>query len=263
MLSNTFFKTIYTKRWMLLSWFVGLAALVILTILFYPALKDSFGQSLKSVPDSLKAFIGDSKNYTTIAGYTDLQVFFQFSYIVLIFGVILFTGVLAGEETDGTLQTLLAQPISRGRIYLEKMFGSMALLIAACMSLFVGSLVGVLLVHERLGIQRLFLSTVSEWLIVLVFSSLAYALGAATGKRAIAGGIAGVLAFMSLLITSLAVTINSLHLVDKFSPFHYFDKPGILLYGPRWGDMLILFIISIVFFIVGYFLFIRRDIYQR
>ena len=263
MLSNTFFKTLYTKRWFLISWFLAMAALVIFTIVFYPSLRDSFGQTLKQVPDSLKAFIGNTQNYTTIAGYTDLQVFFQFSYIVLIFGVILFTGVLAGEETDGTLQTLLAQPISRGRVYIEKLVGSMTLLMGGCMSLLVGTYVGVFFIHEHIGLQRMLVSVLAEFLLILVFSSLAYAMGAATGKRAISGGIAGVLAFLSLLITSLAESIKSLRVVDKFSPFHYFDKPGILLYGPNWKYLLILAMISVVFIIVGYVLFLKRDIYQR
>ncbi len=263
MLNSTFTKTIYTKRWMLISWFVGMTALVVFTMVFYPSLSKSFSQALQSVPDSLKAFIGSSENYTTIAGYADLQIFFQFSYIVLIFGVILFTGVLAGEETEGTLQTLLAQPVKRSRIYIEKLLASCVLLLGVCLSLAFGVVIGLLLIHESLGATRLLISVLDEFMIVLVFSALGYTIGAATGKRAIAGGIAGILAFTSLLISSLAESVKVLKPVDKFSPFHYFDKPGILLHGVRWSDMGILFVISVAILIIGYFLFLKRDIYQR
>lgn len=263
MLNSTIGKTIYTKRWMLLGWFAGMTALVAFTMAFYPSLSKSFAQTINSVPDSLKAFIGNAENYTTVAGYADLQVFFQFSYIVLIAGVILFTGLLAGEETDGTLQTLLAQPISRAKAYWHKLFGGMALLFGICLSLAFGILITLSLIHESLSLWRLFISVLAEFLIVLVFSSLGYAIGAATGKRAISGAVAGVIAFTSLLITSLAESVKALRPVDKFSPFHYFDKPGILLHGPRWSDMLLLAGLSIIILVIGHFLFIKRDIYQR
>ncbi len=263
MLNSTIGKTIFTKRWMLLGWFAGMAALVAFTMAFYPSLSKSFSETINNVPDSLKAFIGNSENYTTVSGYADLQVFFQFSYIVLIAGVILFTGELAGEENDGTLQTLLAQPISRGKIYIHKLIGSMVVLFGICFSLAFGILITLPLIHGSMSISRLILSVLDEFLIVLLFSSIGYTLGAATGKRAISGAITGALAFTSLLITSLAESVKSLKPIDKFSPFHYFDKPGILLHGPRWSDMILLTVNSLVILVIGFFLFKKRDIYQR
>lgn len=263
MINNTLTQTIYSKRWSMISWFIGMAALVVVTMIFYPTLRSSFGEALKNVPDSLKAFIGNSTTYSTIAGYTDLQVFFQFSYIIMIYGVILFTGVLAGEENDGTLQTLLAQPISRSRIYLEKLAAAATLLAAVCASLAVGVWISLPLIHQHIGTERLLISVLAEFLIALVFSSLGYAIGAATGKRGLAGAITGVIAFTSLLITSLGASVKSLKTVDRFSPFHYFDKPGILLYGPHWHDLAVLAGLSLVILVAGYLRFVRRDIYLR
>ncbi len=263
MFINTFTKTLYTKRFMMLAWVIGIVALVVFTMIFFPTLSKSFGESLKNVPDSLKSFVGDSNTYSTIAGYTDLQIFIQLESMLLIFGIILFTGLLAGDETDGTLQTLLAQPINRGRVYVEKLLSGMVLLACASASILVGVVVGLLLIHEHLGIVRLLESTLATWLITLVFCAIGYTLGAATGKRGLSGGLAGVIAFTSFIISSLADSVKGLRIVDRFSPFHYFDKPGILVSGPRWSDMLILALVSIVTLTIGYFMFTRRDIYQR
>lgn len=263
MFKSIFGKTLYGKRWMALCWFVGLAALVIFTLVFYPTLSQSIGQSLKDVPDSLKSFVGSSLTYSTIAGYTDLQVFVQFEYIILIFGILLFTGLLAGEESDGTLQVLLAQPVTRARVYRQKLSGGMALLALICLSVLVGVLIGLVPIHEHLSLGRLLISTLDIWLAALLFCSLSYALGAATGKRGLSGGLAGALAFVSLLVTTLADSVKSLHMVNNFSPFHYFDKPGILLYGPNWSHMMVLGAASIVLLVLGYWFFRRRDIPQR
>src|SRR3990167_759374 len=142
MIKNTITKTLYIKRWMLLSWCLGIVALVVFTMVFYPTMSKTLGQSLKDVPDSLKSFVGDSATYSTIAGYADLQVFAQLVTMTLIFGVILFTGLIAGEESDGTLQTLLVQPVTRTRVYFEKLLSAMVLLAVLCVSISAGVLIG-------------------------------------------------------------------------------------------------------------------------
>ena len=263
MFNNTLLKTIYSKRWMLAAWFIGITALVVFTIALFPTFSKSLGESLKDVPDSLKAFVGDSTTYSTIAGFTDLQIIAQMQFMILIFGIILFTGVLAGEENEGSLQTLLGQPISRGRVYLEKLAAASLLLAGVCMSIVVGVLIGLLFINEQLDVGRLLGATFATWLVSLVFSGFGFALGAITGKRGLSGGLAGALAFTALLISSLADSVSSLKTVDKFSPFHYFNKPGILQYGVNWSDLAVLAIVSALILVIGAVVFAKRDIYQR
>jgi ABC-type transport system involved in multi-copper enzyme maturation permease subunit len=71
------------------------------------------------------------------------------------------------------------------------------------------------------------------------------------------------LAFVTYLITSLAESVKGLRAVDKLSPFHYFNHPGILAHGLEWNDMAILAVITVVPLIIAYVIFVRRDIYQR
>lgn len=262
MLKNTFTKTLFTKRWMLLFWSAGLLLLTVFTMLFFPTFKE-VGQSFKDVPESLKSFLGDATAYSSIQGFTDLQVVGQYVFMTLILGVILFTGVLAGEEGSGTLQSLLVQPVSRGRVYIEKLLAAMVILAVVCVAVAVGILVGAVLVGEWIPLDRLLLAAFAMWLITLVFSSFGFALGAILGRRGIAGGIAGVLAFVSLLISTLAESVKSLKVADQLSPFHYFNRPGILANGIEASDMVVLALIAIVPLIVAYFVFVRRDIYGQ
>lgn len=262
MLKTTFTKTLYTKRWMLLAWGAGLLLLTIFTMLFFPTFKQ-IGESFKDVPDSLKSFLGDANTYKSIAGYADVQILSQYDFMTLILGVILMTGLLAGEEGAGTLQTLLVQPVSRLRVYIEKLFGGMAIIALVCLGISAGMGIGALLVHESIQIGRLLEAAFAMWLITMVFSGLGYALGAVMGRRGIAGGIAGVLAFISLLINSLAESVKGLRPVDKVLPFHYFNKPGVLTNGLDWHDSLILIITIIVPLVIAAFVFVRRDINQK
>ncbi len=263
MFRNIFTKTIYTKRWGLFAWGIGLIAVVVFTMIFYPTLSKSFSEALTNVPDSLKSFVGDSNAYKTIEGYTDVQIYSQYVFMTFIYGVVLFTSLIAGEESEGTLQTLLSQPVKRSRLYLEELVSGAVLIFAICLCITIGVIIGATIIHESIALDRLLISTIALWLITLVFSVFGFALGAITGKRGLAGGLAGGLAFLGLLISSLADSASALKAADKFSPFHYFNKPGILQYGPHWDQLLILFLITLLLAAAGYFYFVRRDIYQR
>lgn len=262
MLSSIFTKTLYTKRWMMTAWSVALAGFVILTMLIFPTFKE-VGQSFKDVPDSLKGLLGDAEAYSTIAGYADIQVITQYVFMTLILGIILFTGLLAGEEGSGTLQSLLVQSVRRGRVYIEKLLAGMVVVAVVCLAITFSIVLGAALVSERVSLGHILQATLAMWLITMVFSSWGYALGAVFGRRGIVGGLAGVLAFAAFMVTSLAESVKSLKTVDKLSPFHYYNRPGILAHGVQWNDLMVLAIVIVVPLAVAYFIFVRRDIYQR
>ena len=259
---NTFLKTLYVKRWTMFWWTLGVAALVVFTISFYPQVK-TFGDTVQNTSKSSKLISVKTDSYRSITAYTDLQVISQMSTMLIILAVIMFTGLLAGEEGEGILQTLLVQPITRSRVYIEKLLAAMLVLAVAVGGVLLGIAIGLAIIHEHLNLGHVLEAGLATWLIGLVFGTFGYSLGAITGKRGIAGGIAGVLAFATVLVTTLSDSIDSLKTAEKLSPFHYFNKPGILQYGVHWHDLMVLGSMSIVFVVVGYLIFIRRDIYQR
>ncbi len=262
MFRSIFTKTLYGKRWTTVAWALGLGALVVFTMLFFPTFQE-VGQSFKDVPESLKAFLGDATTYSSIAGFTDLQIFNQYVFMTLVLGVVLFTGLLAGEEGSGTLQILLVQPVSRTRVYWEKVLAGMVVIAAVSLAISFSAWLGAVIVGETLRLDRLATATVGVWLITMVFSSIGYALGAVWGRRGLAGALAGVLAFVAYLVSSLAESVESLQAADKLSPFHYFNRPGILSHGVDWSDFALLAVLTIVPLLVAHVLFVRRDIYQR
>lgn len=262
MLKTLFRKTIYEKRWSTFGWSLAVALMTLLTVSVYPTMRDSFGKSLENVPESLKSLFGSAQDYQTLAGFLDLQVFAQMVFLTIIFGVILATGLLAGEESEGTLQHLLTHPVSRSRVYLEKLATVMVLVGVAVVALWLSVLLGAALLHESLDGGRLIIACFMLWLITMVFSMLGYAVGAATGKRGLAGAVAGMTAFLSYLINALAPTVSFLSDVNKFLPFHYFNNPSILRVGVDWGDAGILAGACVLLALLGYLRFIKRDIYQ-
>ena len=120
-------KTLYDRRWFVLGWLLSLAFMAWFVGIFYETFgqSDILNQQLKDLPPSMRSIAGISDNFNTVAGYYGAQIFGKtMPIIAAILGISLGTS-LAVEEEAGTLQTLLAAPISRTRVFLSKAVASM------------------------------------------------------------------------------------------------------------------------------------------
>jgi ABC-2 type transport system permease protein len=262
MLNNTFLKTLYQKRWTLFGWCLVIIAMTMLTTMIFPTFRDTFGTSLQEVPESMRAFFGDSDTYKTLAGFVDVQVISQMVFLTIIMAVIMGVGLIAGDEQDKTLQSLLAQPIKRSTIFWQKYIALAVLIAIASLSIFVAVILSALLINESISWWSMLQATFGMFIITLLFGSLSYSLGAVTGKKGLSGSLIGMLAFVSYLITSLAVSVDWLKNIDKNSPFHYFNTPdiSIIKYGLDIANISILLAIIIMSTTLGLIVFLRRDI---
>ena len=262
MLRNIFLKTLFEKRWMTFWWATAVFLLILGIVALFPLFKDSFA-NMDATPEELKSLLGDTAAYTTITGWLNFQVFDQMVFAGIILGIIIGGGILAGEESEGTLQSLLAMPVKRAAVYWQK-FAAIAVIVGiVTVMLLFGSLLGVALIGESTSIGSVFLAAVAAFLVTLFFTALTYAVGAITGRRGIAGAAVGLFAFASFMLTSLANGISALKYVDYLSPFHYYNKPSPLTGEFQIVDVLVLLVAALVLLAIGYKAFTRRDIYQR
>ncbi len=265
MLNNVFIKTLYEKRWMILGWTLGVAAMSMLTFAFYPSFKQGgFDEVLKNIPKSFQSLIGDPSNYKTVQGFIGQEIYaLRVPMVTLVMAIVLFTGLLAGDEDKGTLQTLLAQPISRTSLYIQKYLAGAVISFVVCAGAVLGIMLVVPFIHEHADLLRLFQATVGVWLLTMVFSTIGFAAGAITGKRGLAGGLAGLFTFGAYLLTSLVPSVDKIKPLEKISPFHYYNNPLIARFGLVGHDVLILMLPAVALFLIALYIFNRRDIYQK
>jgi ABC-2 type transport system permease protein len=263
MLKSLFAKTLYEKRWGIFWWSLAMFAFTMSIILLFPTFRDSFGQSLTNVPDSLKAILGEAQDYQQINGFLHLQVFMQMIFLTLIYGIILFSGLIAGEENDGTLQSLLAQPISRTKVYFQKLGAGAVIIGIVSLAMFAATWLGTVMIGDPVSPWRALQATFSLWLASMVLSTVAYSLGSATGRRGIAGALAGVYAFMGYMVFTLANTVKALEIPNYFAPFRYFASPRVLDSGLSLQNVAVLSAVCGALIIIGWLVFRKRDIYQR
>jgi len=265
MFKSIFTKTLFDKRWSTLIWAIAIAIFCILVVLLFPTFKETFGKALQDTPENLRSLLGEAADYQNINGYIDIQVINQMIFLTLIMGVILGTNLLAGEESDGRLQSLLAQPVSRSKIYWHKFLAMSLLLFLTSLGLFAGTLLATLIIGEanNLNIGRFFQATLMVLLITLAYASLAFCLGALSGRKGVAGVVAGFLAFTTFMITTLASTAKVLSSVNYISPFKYFNSPSVIKNGIDLKNVMILISITALCAIVGWIVFRQRDVYQK
>ena len=263
MLKSLFSKTIYERRWGIFWWSFAMFGFTLMIVLLFPTFRDTFGEALKNVPDSIRPILGESSDYQRINGFLELQVFMQMIFLTFIYGIILFSGLIAGEESDGTLQSLLAQPISRSKVFLQKLAAGLTMTWIVSMAMFAATWLGCVIIGEHINLWRILQATFAQWLVSMVLSVLAYMLGAVLGRRGIAGALAGVYAFVGYLIFTLSDTVKFLRIPNYFEPFRYFTHPRVLDNGLQLSNIAILIAACVVFASIGYVVFRKRDVYQR
>ncbi len=265
MFKSIFTKTLYQQRWSIVFWGLGVIGMCLLMMAFYHSFSGGqFDEALKNLPESMKGLVGDVDLIKTVPGYVSQEVFgLRVPLLVLVMGIMLFTGLLAGEEGDGTLQTVLSQPVSRLKVFVEKLLAGIVVSLIICMTAVVGVWVGLLLINETMSITRLIEAVLGVWLLVFLFGSLGFAIGAITGRRGFAGSIAGLVAFSTYLLTSFAASVSGIKTVERLSPFHYYNNPGIASYGLKATNVYVMLSVSAIFLLVAAVIFLKRDIYQR
>lgn len=263
MLKNVFIKTIYEKRWTIIGWFIAIIAFTAMVVLLFPILKDSFGQALKDVPESLKSLVGNANTYQVLNSYVDVQVIAQMVFMPVILGIILFTGLIAGKEEQGTIQSLLAQPVKRSAIYIQMLLAGAVIIAVSTFSIWLTTIICAQILNEPIDVLRLSQACFSIWLITMLISVFGYCVGAITAKRGFAGMIAGIIAFLSYTITALAPGVKALKYPNYFSPFKYFNTPSVMMNGLDWNNVAVMSITCLLLATLGFIFFVKRDIYQR
>jgi len=259
---SVFSKALYDRRWLLLGWFVGFAFLAWFVGVFYNTFGSSaaLNEQFQSLPPSLKAVAGLSSDFSTVPGYFGSQIFGKtMPLLVAILGIMLGAS-LASEEEDGTLQTLLAAPISRTKVFMSMWLAPVVLF--ALLMTGLGAGLGLSLWQQGLSLDlgRTMLAILNVWVFMTLFFSLTYAVGAISGRRGLAIGVSSVVAASSYLLNAMAAGVESLRPYDVLSVFHYYGAGDVLEKGLHLANFGIMAGTIVVLLVVSAAIFTRRNI---
>jgi ABC-2 type transport system permease protein len=261
MFRSVFLKTLYDKRWFLFGWTLGALVLFNLTTVFYPAVADSIDDLVKSIPPALQGVVGSVSAYQTYAGYIGSAVFGSQGIMYFVpLAIILGLSLGSGDELSRRLYQLLAQPISRQSVVLQKWLAGLVLLLVIVTSVY-GSLVAVsLLIGETVPHEALLRMSAMSYLYTVTLFTLTYSIAVAWAKRGLAIAITAGWALGSLLIYTLAPQVKWVKDIDWLSAMKYYDTPRFVDQAIEIRDVAVLMIVCIVVIIVALINFSRRDL---
>ncbi len=228
----------------------------------FTLIDDALGSMADQFPDVLLAMFGGG-DMSTPEGWYQMETFGMMAPIaVMVVTVAIGAGALAGEEQRRTMGLLLANPIPRSRVVIEKSWAMVLYAFVVGFATFAGVAVGSLLGGLGMSIGNIAAASLLVTLIGLVFGALALALSAGTGRVKVAVyGTVGI-ALVFYILNAFLPFNDTLAGYAKWSPFYYYLSSDPLVTGMHWGHGAILAGLTVVLIVLSVVLFQRRDLRQ-
>jgi ABC-2 type transport system permease protein len=230
-----FKHTLRRMRGAIIGWGIGLFAYGLMMVSFYSSLEmmEGFIENLENYPPEMLAFFPNIMEIMTPQGYMDTYYFSYMTIILGIFAISACANLLVSDEEKGILDLLIAYPVRRA-------------------GFFWGRFAGFLTATAAMPFLPLFAVLVLFGALALFFSMLLPAARLATG-------LAGGLLIVNFLFIGLANINPDLMPLFEVTPL-YFYQGGAAIGGLDWGALLGLAGISILFALLAWWRFERREI---
>jgi ABC-2 type transport system permease protein len=242
----------------------GIAGFVVVVGLYWPSIRDQ-GEALQrivnSMPPAMKAFSGDLSAFTSAPGYLQGELFALALPVLLVaYAIGRGSDAIAGEEERGHLEMMLAEPISRVRVALEKA-GALALgLVALGVVAFIVIAVWAAALSMHLSGARLLIAVTGTVVFGFAMGALSLAVGGLTGRKAIAVGVPAGLVVIGWLLEGIARLTKSAKWALPLSPFHQYTVGAQLAGTAEPWRLLLLLAAAVVLVAVAAWGLERRDV---
>jgi len=263
MLNNVFLKTLRDYRNALIWWVIGIVGLCFYLMYFYPYITKTteFIDVIEYLPPIIKNLIGDQLQLRTPEGFFSIQPFSMMAPLLfLIFGITKGGNAIAGEMEKGTLDLLLANPLPRWRLVVEKFAAIGVSFLVLAIIFWMGMVSGSLIFNINISALRLAEVIISCFMLGMVFSSLTLALSCFNLRKKMSYGLVSGFAVIAYLINAYAPMVNKLKPYRIFSPFYYYNGASPLINGLNIAHLLVLVGWCLLFFLISLYTFNRKNI---
>ena len=195
----------------------------------------AFGQTFRDiidsgiVPEQLTQFGGG--DIFSLSGSISLGAIHPISLILnSVFAVGFATAAIAGERQRGTLEVLLARPISRRSAYLTLLVATLTFVAAGVAATLLGAVFGSAIagVLDELAVDRLPLVWLNGFLLFAAFGSIGLAASATFDRLTPALGITAAIVVVMYFLEVLGTFWPDAEPLQPYSLFHYYQPKQIL-----------------------------------
>lgn len=213
-------------------------------------------------PEGVLALFGGG-DLSTPEGWYQIETFGLMAPIsFMVVTVTLGAKALAGEEAQRTMGLLLANPIKRSTVVIEKTLTMLVYSLLLAIALYSGVALGSMFGGLGISGVNIAATVLLSALLGLVFGGLALALSALTGQvRVAVFGSIGV-ALVAFVANGFLPLSESLEGLAKWTPVHYYLSSDPLNNGMNWAHGALLAGLFVALVAAAVALFDRRDLRQ-
>lgn len=237
---------------------IGLIAVMAAVGALFPAVGHTIGRL--DVTASVANLLGGA-DYGTITGWFRSEI--AIIYGPLVIGGLAIAGAAAttaGEEEDRILGLVLVHPIRRSRVVAAKAVAIAGGIVAVALAIWIGMIVGVALGGGGITIAHISALAVQIAFFGFATGAVAIAIGAGTGRKSLATGVATVIGVLGWLINSLAPLVGAISWLKYLAPYYYYDARDPLTRGIDVRGLVVLGIFTLVLSAVAMIGIERRDL---
>jgi len=262
---------IFIREWKrnrkaLIIWSLTIFLLIILVMSVYPSFAenaDVMEEFLKAYPEGfLEAFGLDKVSMVTILGYFSTEAYAFLTLFGSIYAMILSASLISKEENEKTIEFLLAKPVTRIEILINKL----GILI---LNLFLFTLINSITIYmafetfkiEDYNKSILFLLLLAPFLLYLAFASIGFLFSVFIKKTKTVYSLAIGLVLAAYFLDIIANVSDKLSFLKYFSPFNYVDSAEIIVNEQlAISNIIIMLLISFICVSLSFYIYIKKDI---
>jgi ABC-2 type transport system permease protein len=252
-------------RGQILGWGLALSLLVLMMVGIYDSIaeqREQIEQLVASYPAELMAFFGAvdiASGMFTAEGFLSMEFFSLMPVILGIFAVLMGSGLLVSDEEKGTLDLIMAHPVSRSALFMGRLLAFVTATVGILAILWLAFMVSMNWSTLSIGAAELGRPFLSLLAVLLLFSTLALLLSMVLPSRRLGASVAGLLLVASYFVTSLARINEDLETIASFSPLNYYQtEEAFNHFNVQWFAGLL--VVAEVFSALAWWRFQRRDI---
>lgn len=249
-------------------WAGVLIALNLMVFALYPSFKANIidlENILKSYPEVLVKLVGgDSLDMSDILHFYAIEIYLTVTLIGSIYAMLLGSAILSREEDDGTMEFLLARPISREKIITFKALGVLSYVVFFNMALMLSTYIMLQAFGKGDYSFRLFtLLSLGVFLLHLTFAYTGFMISVFIKKARASISISLGVVFGTYALSAASSISSKMEVFKYFSPFKYVEAASIIGNG-RIESVYLIIISGIIIATIGstYFFFHKKDIYS-
>jgi ABC-2 type transport system permease protein len=233
-------------------------------ILIYPEMSQGYMAIFDEMLDqsTLKILTRSITSISSIEGFLAIEAYqWELNFFLAGYTVFFAASFIAGEIEDKTIDVLLANPVSRTRVLLEKYLALVIMVALVNIVLFAGVIAGVYYIGEDINITWVVYTHILSMPFLLAMGSYSTLISVVLDDSRKVFSVGFGILVGSFIVDSVSIMSEQYAQVGRFTLFHYFDAGKTIVHHEiNWNHTFILLAVTVILLAIAVLWFKRRDI---